>query len=95
VFEGFLPPKKGRQKKFKILSEEERTLIFYESPYRLVKTLLDLAQFFGQERQACVCRELSKKFEENRRGTVTELSAWYDSHPPKGEVVLVVQGRTD
>ena len=92
VFEGFLPVKKGRQKKFKILSEEERTLIFYESPYRLVKTLLDLAQFFGPERCACVCRELSKKFEENRRGSVTELAAWYHAHPPKGEIVIVVQG---
>jgi 16S rRNA (cytidine1402-2'-O)-methyltransferase len=92
IFEGFLPPKKGRQKKFKILSEEERTLIFYESPYRLVKTLLDLAHFFGAEHQACVCRELSKKFEENRRGTVTELAAWYDAHPPKGEIVVVVRG---
>ena len=92
LFEGFLPPKKGRTKKFKNLSEEERTLIFYESPYRLVKTLLDLAQFFGSERQACVCRELSKKFEENRRGTVTELAAWYQAHPPKGEIVVVVQG---
>ena len=92
VFEGFLPVKKGRQTKFKILATEERTLIFYESPYRLVKTLLDLAQFFGPERQACVCRELSKKFEENRRGTVTELASWYEAHPPKGEVVVVVQG---
>ena len=95
VFEGFLPLKKGRMKKFKILSEEERTLIFYESPYRLVKTLLDLAQFFGPERHACVCRELSKKFEEHRRGTVTELAAWYQAHPPKGEIVIVVQGKLD
>ena len=92
VFEGFLPVKKGRQKKFKILSEEERTLIFYESPFRLVKTLLDLAHFFGAERKACVCRELSKKFEEHRRGSVTELAAWYEAHPPKGEIVVVVQG---
>ena len=92
LFEGFLPVKKGRQKKFKILAEEERTLIFYESPYRLVKTLLDLAQYFGPDRQACVCRELSKKFEENRRGSVTELATWYQSHPPKGEIVLVVNG---
>jgi len=93
VFEGFLPIKKGRQKKFKILSEEERTLIFYESPFRLVKTLLDLAHAFGPDRQACVSRELSKKFEENRRGTVTELTTWYQAHPPKGEIVLVVHGR--
>ena len=93
VFEGFLPIKKGRQKKFKILSEEERTLIFYESPYRVVKTLLDLAQFFGPERRACVCRELSKKFEETRRGTVAELAAWYQAHPPKGEIVIIAEGR--
>ena len=92
VFEGFLPVKKGRQKKFKILSEEERTLIFYESPHRLVKTLLDLSLFLGPDRPACVCRELSKKFEENRRGTLTELAAWYQAHPPKGEIVLIVDG---
>ena len=92
VFEGFLPVKKGRQTKFKFLSNEERTLIFYESPFRLVKTLLDLVCFFGPERQACVCRELSKKFEESRRGSVAELAIWYEMHPPKGEVVLVVRG---
>jgi 16S rRNA (cytidine1402-2'-O)-methyltransferase len=92
VFEGFLPVKKGRQKKFKNLSAEERTIIFYESPYRLVRTLVDLAQFFGPDRHACVCRELSKMFEENRRGSVSELAAWYEAHPPKGEIVLVVKG---
>ncbi|MCL1973720.1 MAG: 16S rRNA (cytidine(1402)-2'-O)-methyltransferase [Bacteroidetes bacterium] len=93
VFEGFLPVKKGRQKKFKFLAEEERTLIFYESPFRLVKTLVDLSLFFGSERQACVCRELSKKFEEHRRGSLSELAAWYGEHPPKGEIVLVVAGK--
>ena len=92
-FEGFLPLKKGRQTKFKILAEEERTLIFYESPYRLVKTLLELSQHFGPDRQACVSRELSKKFEENRRDSLSALAAWYDAHPPKGEIVLVVKGK--
>ncbi|MDR2586106.1 MAG: 16S rRNA (cytidine(1402)-2'-O)-methyltransferase [Prevotellaceae bacterium] len=94
LFEGFLPVKKGRQKKFKIFSEEHRTAIFYESPYRLVKTLLDLSQFLGPDRQACVCRELSKKFEENRRGRLEDLAKWYQEHPPKGEIVLVVSGTT-
>ena len=93
VFEGFLPIKKGRQKKFKFLSEEERTIIFYESPFRLVKTLLDLSLHFGAERQACVCRELSKKFEEHKRGSVAELAEWYQMHPPKGEIVIVVNGK--
>jgi len=93
VFEGFLPIKKGRQKKFKFLAEEERTIILYESPFRLVKTLVDLASFLGPERRTCVCRELSKKFEENRRGSLSELAAWYQAHPPKGELVLVVKGK--
>ena len=93
VFEGFLPIKKGRQKKFKFLAEEERTIIFYESPFRLVKTLLDLSLFLGAERQACVCRELSKMFEEHRRGGVAELAEWYQAHPPKGEIVIVVNGK--
>jgi len=92
-FEGFLPLKKGRQTKFKMLAEEERTLIFYESPYRLVKTLVDLCQHFGPDRLACVSRELSKKFEENRRDSLSALAAWYEAHPPKGEIVLVVKGR--
>jgi len=93
VFEGFLPVKKGRQKKFKFLADEERTMIFYESPHRLVKTLLDLALFLGSERSACVCRELSKKFEEHRRGSLSELAVWYRAHPPKGEIVIVVKGK--
>jgi len=93
VFEGFLPIKKGRQKKFKFLAEEERTIIFYESPFRLVKTLLDLSLFLGAERQACVCRELSKMFEEHRRGSIAELAEWYQAHPPKGEIVIVVNGK--
>lgn len=91
-FEGFLPLKKGRQTKLRELSSEPRTIIFYESPYRLVKTLLQLAEFFGAGREASVARELTKIHEENRRGTVTELAEWYTKHEPKGEIVLVVAG---
>jgi len=92
VFEGFLPQKKGRQKRLKELSEEPRTLVFYESPHRLVKALGQFSDFFGEERKACVCRELSKFFEEIKRGTVAELRQYYAEHPPKGEIVVVVEG---
>ncbi len=92
VFEGFLPHKKGRKKRMEELSTEQRTLIFYESPYRLVKTLTQLADFFGKERQACVCRELSKLFEEVKRGSIGELQQYYAEQTPKGELVLVVAG---
>ena len=92
VFEGFLPQKKGRQKRLLQLADETRTMIFYESPFRLVKTLLQFAEFFGSERQACVCRELSKMFEEIKRGTLNELKDYYEMHPPKGEIVIVVGG---
>lgn len=91
-FEGFLPLKKGRQTKFKELATEERTLIIYESPYRLVKTLGQLAEFFGPDRQAAVCREITKMHEECRRGSVTELLAWYTAHEPKGEIVMIISG---
>ena len=94
-FEGFLPAKKGRQTRLRILAEEARTMIFYESPYRLVKTLEQLADVFGAERRACVSRELTKKFEENRRGTLAELAAWYGKNAPKGEIVLVVEGKDE
>ncbi|KJF42572.1 16S rRNA (cytidine(1402)-2'-O)-methyltransferase [Draconibacterium sediminis] len=93
VFEGFLPQKKGRQTRLKILAEEPRTIVLYESPYRLVKALGQFAEFFGPERKACVCRELSKMFEEVNRGTVTELQEYYTEHPPKGEIVIVVEGK--
>lgn len=93
-FEGFLPLKKGRQTKFMSLSEEPRTMIFYESPYRLVKTLSQMAEFWGDEREACVSRELTKIHEENRRGTLKELIEWYSSHEPKGEIVLIVEGKS-
>nr|WP_321485148.1 16S rRNA (cytidine(1402)-2'-O)-methyltransferase [uncultured Draconibacterium sp.] len=93
VFEGFLPQKKGRQTRLKILAEEPRTIVFYESPYRLVKALGQFAEFFGPERKACVCRELSKMFEEVKRGTVTELQEYYTEHTPKGEIVIIVEGK--
>ncbi|MGQ1946133.1 16S rRNA (cytidine(1402)-2'-O)-methyltransferase [Geofilum sp. OHC36d9] len=92
AFEGFLPPKKGRQKKFLSLQEETRTMIFYESPHRLVKTLTQCVEFFTADRQAAVCRELTKIHEEIKRGTVEELMQYYMENPPKGEIVLVVEG---
>lgn len=92
TFEGFLPQKKGRQKKIKELITETRTMIFYESPYRLMKTLEQLAEFLGSERRASVSRELSKLFEENKRGTLGELIAHFGSKPIKGEIVIVLEG---
>ncbi len=92
VFEGFLPVKKGRQTAMLQLAQEARTIVLYESPHRLVKTLTELATHFGADRAACVCRELTKKFEDTRTGTLTELAAYYEAHPPKGEIVLVVGG---
>lgn len=92
AFEGFLPQKKGRQTLLKALSEETRTLVFYESPYRLVKTLEQMADAFGPERQCSVAREISKVHEEHRRGTLEEVAAWFREHEPKGEIVLVVAG---
>lgn len=93
VFEGFLPQKKGRNKKLEALRDEERTIIFYESPYRLVKALNQLAEIFSPEHRACVSRELTKIHEENRRGSLKELAEHYTSHPPKGEIVLVLDPR--
>ena len=92
-FEGFLPLKKGRQTFLKKMAEEERTMVFYESPMRLVKTLEDFIQHFGPERQCCVSRELTKKFEENKRGTLQEVHDHFNSKPVKGEIVIVVQGK--
>ncbi|SHE71171.1 16S rRNA (cytidine1402-2'-O)-methyltransferase [Mariniphaga anaerophila] len=94
VFEGFLPQKKGRQKRLKELVDETRTIVFYESPFRLVKALGQFADFFGEDRNACVCRELSKFFEEVKRGTVAELEQYYTENQPKGEIVIVVEGHT-
>jgi len=91
-FEGFLPPKKGRNKRLSALAGETRTMVFYESPYRLVKTLDELAVHFGSDREASVSRELSKIFEENIRGTLEFLSDHYKNKTPKGEIVIVVSG---
>ncbi len=92
-FEGFLPQKKVRQKKLNALAEEKRTLIFYESPFRLVKSLEQMAQTFGPGRYACVAREISKVFEEFRRGTLEELALHYSQQGIKGEIVLIVAGQ--
>ncbi|MHC1779292.1 MAG: 16S rRNA (cytidine(1402)-2'-O)-methyltransferase [Bacteroidales bacterium] len=92
TFEGFLPLKKGRQTRLKELANEERTMIFYESPYRLLKTLTQFSEYFGQEREASVSREISKMHEENRRGALSELVKWYTQNSPRGEIVIVVSG---
>lgn len=92
-FEGFLPLKKGRQTLLKKLSTEERTMVFYESPVRLLKTLHDFITFFGADRQCCICRELTKKFEENKRGNLQEAYNHFNAKPAKGEIVIVVQGK--
>jgi 16S rRNA (cytidine1402-2'-O)-methyltransferase len=92
VFEGFLPQKKGRQTMMKLLATEERTMVFYESPMRLVKTLEDCILYFGAERQCCVSRELTKMFEENKRGTLQEVCDHFKQKTVKGEIVIVVQG---
>jgi 16S rRNA (cytidine1402-2'-O)-methyltransferase len=92
LFEGFLPHKKGRQTRLTKLAEEERTIVFYESPHRLVKTLKQLSEYFGSERKAAVCRELTKIHEETKRGSLQELHDYYDSKGVKGEIVVVVEG---
>jgi 16S rRNA (cytidine1402-2'-O)-methyltransferase len=92
-FEGFLPLKKGRQTRYKILSEEERTMILYESPHRLLKTLEEMITFFGAERQISVSRELTKMFEETVRGTVEEVKTYFETHLVKGEFVICVAGK--
>lgn len=92
VFEGFLPLKKGRMTKLKQLTTEKRTIILYESPMRLVKTLDELATYFGEERQCCVSRELTKMFEENYRGSLKEVADYFRQKAVKGEIVLVVEG---
>lgn len=92
-FEGFLPLKKGRQTMMKKLADEERTMVFYESPMRLLKTLNDFIQYFGADRQCCVSRELTKKFEENARGTLLEVHDHFNAKTVKGEIVIVVNGK--
>ncbi|CAI8324246.1 MAG: Ribosomal RNA small subunit methyltransferase I [Polaribacter sejongensis] len=94
IFEGFLPVKKGRQTRFLLLAAETRTMIFYESPHKLVKTLGHFIAYFGAERQVSVSRELTKMFEETIRGTTTEVLAHYTNKPPKGEIVVIVEGKT-
>ncbi len=91
-FEGFLPLKKGRQTRYKQLVLEERTIILYESPHRLLKTLDEMALYFGSERQVSVSRELTKMFEETVRGTVSEVKTYFETHPVKGEFVICIAG---
>jgi len=93
VFEGFLPLKKGRQTLLRKLAEEERTIVFYESPMRLIKTLEELILHFGEERNCCVSRELTKIFEENKRGTLKEVQFYFQEKGVKGEIVIVLQGK--
>jgi 16S rRNA (cytidine1402-2'-O)-methyltransferase len=93
IFEGFLPVKKGRQTRFQLLAEENRTMIFYESPHKLIKTLGHFVEYFGEDRQVSVSRELTKMFEETIRGTATEVLAHYTNKPPKGEIVVIVAGK--
>ena len=92
AFEGFLPQKKGRQTKLLSLKDEERTMIFYESPFRLVKTLQQFAEVYGGDRQVSVCREISKVHEESVRGSLTEVIAHFQEKEPKGEIVIVLKG---
>ncbi|WP_417885461.1 16S rRNA (cytidine(1402)-2'-O)-methyltransferase [Zunongwangia sp.] len=93
VFEGFLPVKKGRQTRLKLLAEESRTIIFYESPHKLLKTLTNFTEYFGPERQVSVSREITKLHEETVRGTATEVLKHYTQKPPKGEIVIIVDGK--
>jgi len=93
IFEGFLPVKKGRQTRLKILAEESRTMIFYESPHKLLKTLAHFAEFFGETRKVSVSREISKLHEETIRGSVTEVLQHFEQKAPKGEIVVIVEGK--
>jgi 16S rRNA (cytidine1402-2'-O)-methyltransferase len=93
VFEGFLPVKKGRQTRLKALMEETRTMIFYESPHKLIKTLTNFCEYFGEDRQVSVSRELTKLYEETVRGTIKKVLDYYTNKSPKGEIVIVVSGK--
>ncbi|CAM1345450.1 16S rRNA (cytidine(1402)-2'-O)-methyltransferase [Tenacibaculum amylolyticum] len=95
VFEGFLPVKKGRQTRLKLLAEETRTMIFYESPHKLLKTLTHFSEYFGADRQASVSRELTKVFEETKRGSIEEIISYYTDKPAKGEIVIIVEGKNN
>lgn len=92
VFEGFLPVKKGRQTRLKLLSEETRTMVFYESPHKLIKTLTNFVEYFGKDRKVSVSRELTKLYEETIRGTAKKVLDHYIQKPPKGEIVIIVEG---
>ncbi|GLB48360.1 16S rRNA (cytidine(1402)-2'-O)-methyltransferase [Neptunitalea lumnitzerae] len=93
VFEGFLPVKKGRQTRLQLLAEETRTIIFYESPHKLIKTLTNFVAYFGADRKVVVCRELSKLHEETVRGSAEEVLKHFETKPPKGEIVIIVEGK--
>nr|WP_297918902.1 16S rRNA (cytidine(1402)-2'-O)-methyltransferase [uncultured Allomuricauda sp.] len=93
VFEGFLPVKKGRQTRLRHLAEESRTIVFYESPHKLIKTLTQFIEYFGEDRQVSISRELTKMYEETIRGKVSEVLNHFEAKPPKGEFVIVVQGK--
>lgn len=94
VFEGFLPVKKGRQTRLLLLAEEPRTIILYESPHKLIKTLSQICEYFGEERQVSVSRELTKLFEETQRGTAKLMLEHYINRPPKGEIVIIIAGKS-
>jgi len=93
IFEGFLPPKKGRQSRLITMAEEARTLVFYESPHKLLKTLSQMIPFFGKDREVAITRELSKKFESNYRGNLESAIVFFEKNPPKGEFVVVIEGK--
>lgn len=93
VFEGFLPPKKGRKTRLEILADEDRTMILYESPYKLLKTLKDLLTWFGADRKVSVSREITKLHEETVRGNLAEVINHFENHPPKGEIVIIAEGK--
>ena len=92
IFEGFLPVKKGRQTRLKLLTEEERTMRFYETPHRIVKTLTQFCEYFGEKRSVSISREISKMFEETKRGTMLEVLQYFEKKNPKGEFVIIVSG---
>ncbi|MDR5591299.1 16S rRNA (cytidine(1402)-2'-O)-methyltransferase [Christiangramia sp. SM2212] len=94
VFEGFLPVKKGRQTRLKLLAEETRTMVFYESPHKLIKTLGHFSEYFGEDRRVSVSREITKMHEETIRGTAAEVLQHYTDNPPKGEIVVIVEGKS-
>lgn len=93
IFEGFLPHKKGRQTRLEKLASEERTMVFYESPFRLIKTLTQFSEYFGEDRYGCVSRELTKIFEENARGSLKELITYFGQKTIKGEIVIIIEGK--